>query len=99
MKEVIMLGWLRYLLFIPSIVFLILAVIAGWKLIDEVNAAVPWQERYRHYGRDPVRAWEKHGTLFPDQLEVRRRVRRLYFSAMGLCAAAFVLDVWILPPG
>jgi hypothetical protein len=93
----IMLERLSLLLFVPPVYILIRATIAGWKLVDEVNAAVPWQERFRHYGRDPVRAWEKHESLFPDRLEVRRRVKKLYLWAIGLFAAAFILGVWVMP--
>jgi hypothetical protein len=84
------------ILFAPSIYFLIRATIAGWKLVDEVNAAVPRQEQYRHFGGGPVRAWEKHEALFPDRVEVRRRVRRLYFWAIGMVIAAFILSQWVL---
>ena len=92
-----MAGKLEWILLIAPFYLLVRAIVAGWKLIDEVNAAVPWQERYRHLGWDPVRAWEKHEMLFPDRLEVRRRVRRLYFLAIGSFAAAFCLAVWVLP--
>lgn len=80
--------WYIFLAFAPAFAVLILAIVEGWKLIDEVNVAIPWQERYRRWGKDPVRAWEKHILMFPERAALRRRIRWLYGGSFGLLAVA-----------
>jgi hypothetical protein len=79
--------------YVPAFCVLILAVLDGWKLVDEVNAAIPSQEHYRRWGRDPLRAWERHAMLFPDRAALRRRIRWLYLGSLALVAAA---NVWMV---
>jgi hypothetical protein len=87
--------WLRLLLWVPDVFFLIRSLVDGWKLVDEVNAAVPWPERYRHFGRDPVRAWEKHEELFPARKALRKRIRRSGLAGWTFLAVALCLSIWI----
>jgi len=85
-----------YLLWIPAWYFLLRGVNAGWKLVDEVNRAAPILEtHYRRWSWDPVRAWKKHESLFPEKVAERSHIRNLYFISLALAACAFVLQVWI----
>jgi hypothetical protein len=93
MKQAAASEWLRFAVYVPAFGVLTLAVLEGWKLIREVNAAIPGQEHYRYWGRDPVRAWERHETLFPERGALRRRIRWLYLGSFGLVAVA---SAWIL---
>ena len=88
-------NWVLLLAYLPAICVLIVATREGWRLIDQVNTTVRSEERYRYWGRDPLRAWERHNALFPDRTSIRLRVRWLYLASMGLCALATVfIIVW-----
>jgi len=86
-------NWVAFLAFLSPFCVLIFAIREGWKLIDEVNVAVRGKEHYRHWGSDPVQAWTKHETLFPERASVRRRVRWLYLASMGLMAAVVLWQI------
>ena len=92
MKDVI-----HSIVFVLPFVILVWAVVEGWKLVDEVNASVQSDERFRHFGGDPLRAWERHKALFPGRVGFRTRVRNLYLIALGSFAVAFCLSGWVFP--
>jgi hypothetical protein len=88
-------AWIPMLAFMPTLLVLIVAMRAAWKLVNEVNAAVPPQERYRHWGSDPVRAWGKHEALFPEREPVRRNVRWLFGAVLALTSMTAVSAMFV----
>ena len=89
--------WNRLLLFVPGVVLLAVSLVDGWKLVNEVNAAVSPPTRYRYFGRDPVRAWEKHQDLFPDRMALRKRIRKFGLVGWALLAIAVCVVMWVIP--